>query len=102
MGRFALCGKLVAHPGKRDELVDILIEAANALGRRSECESYIVSLVEGEPDAVWVAELWANEDAHAQSLQAAEVRALVERGMPLIAGMPEQVRLVPVGGKGLQ
>ena len=47
-------------------------------------------------------ELWASEEAHARSLERNDVRALIQRGRLLIAGMGEQVRLTPVGGKGLR
>jgi len=48
-----------------------------------------------------VTELWASEEAHAKSLERDDVRALIQRGMPLIAGMAEQMTLTPVGGKGV-
>jgi hypothetical protein len=50
-------GKLVAQPGRRDALVEVLLEAANALGKMPDCELYIVNVLEDEPDAVWVTEL---------------------------------------------
>ncbi len=101
MGRFSMCGKLVAKRGKRDALVEVLLEAANLLDQAPECELYIVNVVQDEPDAIWVMELWANQEAHAKSLTNEGVKALVQRGMPLIADMPQQVRLTPVGGKGI-
>ncbi len=101
MNKFAMFGKLVAHPGQRGALVDVLVEAAFTLGKMPECQYYIVSIVEDEPDAVWVTELWTDEEAHARALQNDAVRVLVQRGMPLIAEMPQQERLTPVGGKGL-
>ncbi len=96
-----MCGKLVAQPGQRDALVEVLLEAAHLLGQAPECDLYIVNVVPDEPDAIWVTELWANEEAHAESLTNSGVKALVQRGMPLIADMPQQVRLTPVGGKGI-
>lgn len=98
--KFAMYGKVMAQPGKRDALVEVLLEAAEMLGDMPECELYIVNVVPGEPDAIWVTELWANEEAHAKSLEREDVKALITRGMPLIAGMSEQMTLTPVGGKG--
>jgi quinol monooxygenase YgiN len=72
------------------------------LGDMPECELYIVNIVPDEPDAIWVTELWANEEAHAKSLERDDVRGLIQRGMPLIAGMSEQMTLTPVGGKGIE
>jgi quinol monooxygenase YgiN len=101
MARFGLCGKFTAAPGKRDELVDLLLDAANGLGQLPECEIYIVNKIDDEPDAVWVTEVWSTEEAHARSLQDPAVQAAIARGRPLIAGMSDQVKLRPVGGKGL-
>jgi quinol monooxygenase YgiN len=100
--KFALYGKVLAQPGQRDALVAVLLEAAALLGEIPECELYIVNTAPDEPDAIWVTELWASEEAHARSLDRDDVRALIQRGRPLIAGLGEQVRLTPVGGKGLR
>ena len=95
-------GKVLAQPGQRDALLEVLLEAAETLGDMPECELYIVNTAPEEPDAIWVTELWASEDAHARSLERDDVRGLIQRGRPLIAGMGEQVRLTPVGGKGMR
>ena len=95
-------GKVLAQPGRRDALVDVLLEAAALLGDTPECELYIVNTASDEPEAIWVTELWASEEAHARSLERDDVRALIQRGRLLMAGMGEQVRLTPVGGKGLR
>jgi len=98
---FALCGKMVAHPGKRDQLLKVLLRAAEELGKTSDCQLYIVNLIDDEPDAVWVTELWKNRDAHARSLENENVRSLIQEGRPLIAHLVQPVRMTPVGGKGL-
>ena len=95
-------GKVLAQPGRRDALLEVVFEAAEALGDVPECELYIVNIAPDEPDAIWVTELWASEEAHGRSLVRDDVRALIQRGRPLIAGMGEQVRLTPVGGKGMR
>jgi quinol monooxygenase YgiN len=95
-------GKAPAEPGRRDALLGVLLEAAETLGDMPECELYIVNTAPDESDAIWVTELWASKEAHARSLERDDLRALIQRGRPLIAGMGEQVRLTPVGGKALQ
>ena len=100
MSAFAMHGKLLAQPGQRNALIDLLLEAAEMVGQMSECRLYLVSTGD-ERDAVWVTELWDSEEAHARSLERSDVRALIRRGRPLIAGMSDQARLTPVGGKGL-
>lgn len=100
MSKFAMYGKLTAQPGKREELVRILLEAAEHLKSNSGCELYIVNEAEGDPDTVWVTELWRDAEAHAASLKDEKTLAQIASAKPLIAGA-DPVRLRPVGGKGL-
>ncbi|MEK4045942.1 putative quinol monooxygenase [Paenibacillus sp. FSL H8-0048] len=100
MNKFAMYGKLTASPGKRDELILILLEASRSLKDMAGCELYIINESADDPDTIWVTELWSDAEAHAGSLKNEEVLAVIQRARPLIAGA-EQVRLRPVGGKGL-
>ena len=58
------------------------------------CERYLVNVPATEPDAVWVTEIWSSASAHLESLTHDEVKALIKKNRPLIAGMP-----LIVGGK---
>lgn len=97
---YGLFGKFTAQPGRRDELVSILRQAADALHRDPGCLHYVVA-TSGEAEAIWVWEAWTDKAAHDASLEPPEVRELITRAMPLIAAMPEQTELDVVGGKGL-
>lgn len=44
MIRFGMFGEITTVEGKRDELVGILLEAAEAMNTLEECELYIVSV----------------------------------------------------------
>lgn len=101
MGKFGLFGKLLAHEGKRDELVQVLLEASAILKNFDGCEWYVVNVSDEEPDAIWVTELWRDEAAHQASLQQRDIRNLIQQGRPLIAGFGEQTCYRPVGGVGL-
>jgi quinol monooxygenase YgiN len=100
MSKFGLYGKIITQPGRRDELVAILLEAAAGMPEVPGCDLYIINLSPSEPDAIWVTEVWESREDHAASLSRAEVQALIARGWPLIAG-GERIEVVPVGGKGL-
>jgi quinol monooxygenase YgiN len=100
MSKFGLYGKITTQPGQRDALVAILLEAAATLPDAPGCELYIVNLSPTEPDAVWVTEVWESAEAHAASLTRPDIRAIIERGRPLIAG-GERIEVTPIGGKGL-
>lgn len=101
MSRYGLVGSFIARAGQRDALAAVLLESAALLRNAPGCELYIVSVSESEPDAVWVSEVWASREDHAASLTREDVRALIGRGRPLIAGMGARFEMVPLGGKGL-
>jgi quinol monooxygenase YgiN len=100
MDRLGLHGKVTAHPGQRDTLVDVLLKAAELVGNAPGCELYFVATSPTEADAIWVTEVWRSETDHKASLSVPGVKELISRGRPLIAAM-EQVRSTPIGGKGL-
>lgn len=100
MNRFGLYGKITVHAGGRDALVAILLEAAALLEDDPCCELYVVNVSATEPSAVWVTEVWSSQDAHEASLTRDDIRALIGRGMALIAG-GDRTEVLPVGGKGL-
>jgi quinol monooxygenase YgiN len=100
MSKFGLYGKIIVHPGQRDALVEILLEAAALLQDDPDCKLYLVNVSPTEPDTMWVTEVWSSRGAHEASLARDDVRELIGRGMPLIAG-GERIEVAPVGGKGL-
>jgi quinol monooxygenase YgiN len=97
---YGLFGKFAAQPGRRDELVAILRQAADALQGDPGCLHYVVATSD-EPDAIWVWEAWTDKVAHDASLEPPEVRELITNAMPLIAAVSDQTELAVVGGKGL-
>ncbi|MBW7476437.1 antibiotic biosynthesis monooxygenase [Paenibacillus oenotherae] len=99
MNKFAVSVKFTAQDGKCDELAQILLEAAEMTKEVEGCDLYIVHLAENEADTIWVNEIWRNEEAHAASLELESTIMMIQRAKPLIAGV-EQIRLIPVGGKG--
>ncbi|MDZ5712724.1 putative quinol monooxygenase [Jeotgalibacillus haloalkalitolerans] len=101
MSKYSLFGKFTVQEGKRDLLADILLEAAASMKDLDECEIYIVSISENEPDAVYVYETWENEQAHQNSLSLEATRTLISRAKPIITGMERISTLETVGGKGI-
>lgn len=102
MEPYGLLGRLVAKPGQRAALVDLLLEAADLLRTAPGCRQWIVHEPLDAPDAVWIAEVWDTEDDHDASLQRADVRAIVGRAMPLLSEAPAAGHSTRVrGGVGL-
>lgn len=95
---FGLIGRMRAQPGRRDELVSILLEGT---GGMPGCLSYVVARDPDDADAIWITEVWADEASHKASLSLPGVQAAIARGRPLIAGFDSQHRTEPAGGVGL-
>ncbi|HMM63582.1 MAG TPA: putative quinol monooxygenase [Mesorhizobium sp.] len=95
---YGLIGKMRAAPGKRDEVVQILLETTGALPG---CLSYIVARDPADTNAIWVTEVWTDAESHKASLSLPDVQAAIGRARPLIAGFDFQVETSPAGGHGL-
>jgi quinol monooxygenase YgiN len=95
---YGLIGQMKAQPGQRAELAAILLEGTAAMPG---CLSYIIAEDLGDPDALWITEVWETRDAHAASLQLPAVQAAIGRGKPLIAGFGIRQETSPIGGFGL-
>ena len=100
MALYGLTGAFLTAPGKRDELVAHMLEAAQLMGAVPGCLLYLVSTTE-HVDEVAITELWTDEAAHEASLQAPGVGELIGRARPVIAGMSGRSVLTVLGGKGL-
>lgn len=101
MSKFSLFGKFTTQEGERDRLVDILLEAADSMRNLDECEIYLVNISDSEPNAVYVYEVWSNENAHQASLTLETTQALIMRAKPIITGMERISTLTTMGGKGV-
>ena len=93
--------KFTARPGQRDALVEHLLGAANLMDETIGCELYIVNASPTEPECVWVTEVWRSQEEHDASLTLESAQAALKRVVPLLAGSPEKIDVLPVGGKGL-
>lgn len=93
-----LIGKIVAVPGQRDALAQILLEG---IGAMPGCLSYIVAEDLSDANAIWVTEVWEDAAAHRASLSLPSVQAAIAKGRPLIADFAPGTLTRPVGGHGL-
>ena len=99
MDRYGICGKIVAQEGQRDALIEILMEASRT--EMKGCELYVVCKSPIEEDAIWVMEVWQTEADHEASFELDSVKALITKARPIMVGGTDNIRMVPVGGKGL-
>ncbi len=95
---YGLIGKMMAAPGQRDELAEILLEGTEDMPG---CLSYVIALDPADVDALWITEVWDSQGSHEASLALPAVRQAIEKGRPLIAGFGERTITQPIGGHGL-
>ena len=80
---FMLHGRLGAKSGKREELLQVFVDAEHQAPLPG-CRLYLVAVDETDSDGVWVTEVWESEEAHAASLQMERVKEQIARAMPLL------------------
>lgn len=101
MSKYGLHGKLVAQKGKGETLTEILLQAAELVDKTGTCHLYLVAKDENNPVTIWITEMWDSKEAHDQSLQNEEIRALIMTAIPLLNGQPEKGQeLQFLGGLG--
>ena len=95
---YGLIGEMLVTPGKRDALIDILVQG---LSEMPGCLSYIVAKDPANPNAIWVTEVWDAKSSHEASLSLPAVQEAIALGKPMIAGFGNRFETEPVGGHGL-
>jgi quinol monooxygenase YgiN len=102
MNKYGLFGKLQAQAGKGKELGELLLKGAKLMENAKGCILYVVSKEAGNPDAIYVMEVWESKEDHDNSLKLSGVRELITQAMPILDGKPEGgLPLEVLGGKGL-
>lgn len=100
-GRIGRYVRMVAQPGQGDALAGTLLRVAEGLRASPGCEVYVINISADEPDTVWVTEVWADQAASDQALSSDLGEVGINDVLGLLAGPPELVDLVPLGGPGL-
>ncbi len=95
---YGLIGKMMAAEGKRDALIDILLEGVSGMPG---CLSYVVAKDPADANAIWITEVWDSQASHQASLSLPAVQDAIKRGKPIIAGFGDSFVTEPVGGHGL-
>jgi quinol monooxygenase YgiN len=101
VGRYV---KMTAKPGQGDVLAQTMLEVSRSLHGTDGCTLYAINRVPGEPDMLWVTELWRDQaaiDASLAVLQTDSGRARMNEIMALLEGRPERLDLEPLGGVGI-
>lgn len=96
---YGLIVRLMLHPGKRDEMIEIL--QASAAGMPG-CLSYVLAKDKSDQDVLWVTEVWDQEESHHASLALPTVKAAVPRAKPLVANFERIAVTEPIWGDRLK
>lgn len=91
---YGLVGQMKAAPGKRGELVGLLLEGTGAMPGNL---AYIVAEDLADPDSIWITEVWSSKAGHEASLSLPAVQQTIARARPLIAGFGTRAETRPVG-----
>jgi quinol monooxygenase YgiN len=95
---YGLIGSFKATPGKRVELVAILLASVGAMPG---CKSYVVAEDPADSETIWVTEVWDSQASHKASLGLPAVKSAIAKAKPLIASFGEHREINVVGGHGL-
>src|SRR4051812_928805 len=93
---YALLNKMTVKPGKRQEVIDILLESGAAFDDNPQCLLYLVSKDKQDENVIWVQDVWTDELSHEQAMNDEKMQWYVKQAMPLLEGMPEQIAIEPV------
>jgi quinol monooxygenase YgiN len=101
MTQVAVLAKIPAAPGKREELIAALQAALETARGESGTIYYILHTDAKDADALYMYELYENQDAFTAHVSSDAFKALGPTIGHLLGGAPEMTFLGPVGGKGL-
>lgn len=97
---YGYIGSMKTNPGHRDDVVAILVDGAAGL-REAGCQLYVVSVSNTDDTTIWVSEVWQSKEHHDASLQLPEIRAAIDKAMPMLTGEFTGQELTVVGGLGV-
>jgi quinol monooxygenase YgiN len=97
---YGYLGSMKTHPGRRDEVVAILLKDVEEL-RAAGCDRYIVAVAQTDDVTIWITEVWRSKADHDASLQLPTVRAAIAAAMPMLTGEFTGHDVSVVGGLGV-
>jgi quinol monooxygenase YgiN/quercetin dioxygenase-like cupin family protein len=103
MSRVGRYTKFTAKPGEGDALAARLLEVAQGVAEAPGCQLYVINRAPGDPEAVWVTELWRSQEQLDAALASDEARAAIPGVLELTdPGSVDRIELEPLGGAGYE
>lgn len=98
VGRYV---RMVAQPGKGEELAERMLAVAEELRETAGCLLYLINRVAGDPDTIWVTELWRSQEDIDSALASEGAKAAMPGVLALVdRERTERIDLEPAGGVG--
>jgi quinol monooxygenase YgiN len=94
---YGYMGSMKTQPGKRDEVVGILLSSLRTAG----CVRYTVAVSPGDDSTIWTSEVWGSKEQHDASLQLPGAKEAIARAMPMLTGDFTRIETTVLGGIGL-
>jgi quinol monooxygenase YgiN len=92
---YGLIGQIIAAPGQRAALADIMRAGTGGMPGNF---GYLIGEDSVNPDALWIIEIWETKAHHEASLQLPQIQAVIARARPIIAGFGEtRIEFKPLG-----
>lgn len=95
---YGLIGQINTAPGRRDELIELLLAGTQEMPGNL---SYVIAKDAHDEDAIWVTEVWESREHHTASLSLPAVQQAIAQGKPMITGFGQRVETHPVGRRGI-
>jgi quinol monooxygenase YgiN len=86
---FSVYGRMTALPGRRDELIALLLDGFRAGGDDCGLLVYSINTAFDDPDTLWLTQLWTDKEAHDATTRSEPVAAVTCQVPPLLAQQPE-------------
>ncbi|MEQ1497922.1 MAG: putative quinol monooxygenase [Novosphingobium sp.] len=90
---YGLIGQMKAAPGTRDELIGYLQAGTRGMPGNL---VYLIAKDAGDPDSIWITEVWKDQASHQASLALPDVQAAIAKARPILAGFGTRVETVPL------
>lgn len=95
-GRISLLVRLVANPGMRPALLEVLNTYTDGLAEEPGTEMFVVSLDPESADTVWLYEIFADEQAQLDHRSSDGFAALMAAMPAYLSGPPAVLRMDPL------
>jgi quinol monooxygenase YgiN len=90
---FSLTSRIVALPGQRDALAEILLEGSRNMPG---CLRYVIAKDPRDESAVWINEVWESETTQRSALSLPQMKDATTAAMRMIAGVGDGTPTKPV------